>query len=82
MAVELVTREGGIIKVVNVTDYQTGIRYFLQNLDERGFLVDALTFYTYVGRNSKLKTLTMEEKHKLKHGVIITKKTMKGDYSY
>ena len=80
--VELVTREGGIIKVVNVTDFRTGIIYFLQNLDKRGFLVNALTFYASVVINSENNTFTTEEKEKLKHGVILSEKTLKGEYSY
>ena len=80
--VELITREGGIIKIVNVTDFRTGIKYFLQNLDKRGFLVDALTFYASVANNSERNTFTLKEKEKLKHGVILSEKTLKGEYSY
>ena len=64
---ELVTSNGGVLKILNDTNFETGIKYFLKNLPKEGFLVDQHTFYFYAAKFG----INMEH-------VIITPKQFKG----
>ena len=69
--------------MINETDMQKGIKYFLKNLREtgEGFLVDEDTFYAYVAMNSnsrKNKPFTVEERKQLENEIILEQKHIKG----
>ena len=68
---ELVTSNGGVLKILNETNFETGIKYFLKNLPKEGFLVDQHTFYAYVVNHD----VNMED-------IIITPTHIKGEHSF
>ena len=68
---ELVTSNGGVLKILNETNFETGIKNFLKNLPKEGFLVDQHTFYFYAAQFG----INMED-------VIITPKQIKGEHSF